>query len=384
MGGSRLLSFQLPTTDGVGASNNLGVDGEYGSSSEGNIQLSGNGQYLTFAGYSATDAAKGIQSTTASDNGKSGDVGDGFSHSTIPLAQLADTDVRRIFVSVTANETVNSSTEVNDLYNLNNARSAYSATGSSFYTAGQGESTADQGTFLLSSGPGNTPTPIATSHDTRFVTAYNGNLYYSEDTGGSKTGIFEYSGLPTSSAATPTQILPATNGKSGSSEIDFSPEGFFFANSTTLYVADTGSPKSGNTGDGGIQKWSLSGSTWSLDYTLTPTGGDWVPTGKGSSGESGFEAITGEVVGGNVDLFACSYTLGDDNPNGLYSITDSLSATTLPGGESFDEIETANGDGSENFKGVAFAPTAVPEPGSAVVLGLVGLVGLGRRRGRRG
>jgi hypothetical protein len=382
LGGARQLSFQLPTTDGSGAANNLGVVGEYGSSSEGNIELSGNGEYLTFAGYSATAAAKGIQLTTADDNGDPSDVGEGYSHSTIPLAQSADTDVPRVFVTITANETVNSSTSLTDVYNLNNARGAYSTNGSSFYISGQGQSTADQGTFLVSSGPGNTPVGIATSHDTRFTTAFNGNLYYSEDTGGSKTGVFEFSGLPTTSGQSVTQLFTATNGKSGSSEIDYSPEGFFFANSTTLYVADTGIPKSGKTGDGGIQKWSLSGGVWSLDYTLTETGGDWLtPTAAVSakSGESGFEALTGQVIGNNVDLYAVSYTAGDDNPNGLYSITDSLSATTLPGSESFDEIETANGDGGENFKGVSFAPTPVPEPASFALLGLAGATLLARR-----
>ena len=63
-GGAELLTVTLPTTDGVGGTGNLGVVGEYGSSSEGNLHLSGNGGYLTVAGYSASAAAKGIQPAT--------------------------------------------------------------------------------------------------------------------------------------------------------------------------------------------------------------------------------------------------------------------------------------------------------------------------------
>src|SRR5580692_6152729 len=44
-GGSPILTDALPTSNGVGGSANVGVVGEYGSSSEGNIQLSANGQY---------------------------------------------------------------------------------------------------------------------------------------------------------------------------------------------------------------------------------------------------------------------------------------------------------------------------------------------------
>ena len=44
----------------------------------------------------------------------------------------------------------------------------------------------------------------------------------------------------------------------------------FFANATTMYVSDEGS---GNSTDiathAGLEKWSLVGGTWQLDYVLT-------------------------------------------------------------------------------------------------------------------
>ena len=52
-------------------------------------------------------------------------------------------------------------------------------------------------------------------------------------------------------------------------KVNLSPQNYFFASPTVLYVADTGSPKNnsngpdsvctagGNVGDGGLQKWIL-------------------------------------------------------------------------------------------------------------------------------
>ena len=392
-GGSPILSDTLPTSDGVGGSANLGVVGQYGSNSEGNIQLSGNGQYLTIGGYNATAANAGIQASTNSANGTHFTAGTAFSSSTVSLAQATDSDVPRVAVRIDANGNVNSSTELNDVYNTNNIRAVYSASGSSVYLSGQGDGdNSNQGLFFATVGvnnvksPGSAPTGIFNSHDTRFVTAFNNNLYYSLDASSGSTGIWEFSGLP-SGSATGTRITPATTGKTGSSEVFYSPEGFFFANATTLYVADTGAPKTGNLGDGGIQKWTFNGSAWTLQYTLTPTLSGWIAPGNPkslNSGETGFEAITGQIVGSGpsatVHLFAVSYTESDDNPDGLYSISDTLSATS-GAGESFTELESSPGNGGENFKGVSFAP--IPEPSGPCLICAGGTLITLRRNNRR-
>lgn len=395
-GGAPVFAYTLPTTNGVGGSANYGIVGQYGSNSEGNIQLTGNGEYLSLAGYSATAAYAGIQSSTNTANGTDYPAGTAFSSNTVALAQSTDTNVPRLAAFVDAAGNVNSSTVLNDVYNTNNPRAVYSATGSTLYISGQGDgSNADQGIFYAPAGlntvtsPSSKPTGIYNSQDTRFVTAFNNNLYYSIDTGsGTHTGIWEFHGEPTTSA-TATQIIPGNNGLSGSSEVFYSPEGFFFANPDTLYVADTGQPKAGPSGalsDGGIQKWTFNGSTWSLQYTLTPTSAGWIAPGNpddAKNGQTGFEALTGEVVGtganAQVELFAVSYTLADDNPDGLYSITDTLDATT-GSGESFTELESAPGNGGEIFKGVSFAP--VPEPTSLALLTLGSAFLLRRRQPR--
>jgi hypothetical protein len=80
--------------------------------------------------------------------------------------------------------------------------------------------------------------------------------------------------LPTFSSAATTQIsiLPGfstTLAKSTSGQVYY-PFGLWFANATTLYVADEGDGVLADaaSGTGGLQKWVLVGNTWQLAYTL--------------------------------------------------------------------------------------------------------------------
>jgi hypothetical protein len=195
----------------------------------------------------------------------------------------------------------------------------------------------------------------------------------------------------------PTTLARATSG------VSF-PFGMWFANPTTLYVADEGSGAGGATDTtGGLQKWVFNGGTgsWTLMYTIqnglnigttytvnqSPPGvnGDSNPesyptgnnTGPGGSGKAwapatdGLRNIVGRVNGdGTVTLWATTSTIsggGDQgaDPNQVVAVTDTLSFGTpaQAAGESFTTV-LAPTDGVV-YRGVSFTPntaaTNLPE-----------------------
>ena len=159
---------------------------------------------------------------------------------------------------------------------------------------------------------------------------------------------------------------------------NLSPENYFFANASTLYIADSGAPKqtsaSTSLGDGGLQKWVNSKAdgtgTWTLEYTLSA--GLNLVSNSASEGTTGLLGLTGKMVGNNVELFATNYTIGDTDPTYLYGVTDALNGTSDTG-ESFTMLEAAPAD--TNFKGVSFAPVPLPA-GLPMLIGGLAVLGL--------
>jgi hypothetical protein len=386
---------------------NFPVSGEYGSSSEGSIQLDGTGKYLTLMGYGLNAAAFDASPTTY------GAAPSNAFAQTGSLTGQSYTAVPRVVSFIDPYGNVNSSTAIFNVFNTNNPRSAYSLGGTTgnIYVSGQGAgSDATSGVFLVPFGTTTTtPTPITgldatsktVSQDTRFVQIYNNTLYVSADTKGGSNAARSFIGtLGTppatslfNSSAGPTQIPASNNASSPTSvtssgklvitvseenginnaiaaannggTVNTSPSGYFFANPYTLYIADTGSPKQNSAtsllGDGGLQKWintKTDGTgTWVLQYTLA-SGLNLVQNtasnAGNTSGTTGLYALTGVVSGSNVYLYATNYTINDLDKTYLYGITDPLAATTNPG-QSFTVLATAPAD--SNFKGVSFAPS---------------------------
>ncbi len=337
------------------------ISGEYGSSSEGSLELSADGHSLVIAGYAV--------------NAQTYNAGGAAVYGNAALAQSTSlqggtyTAVQRVIADITANGTVDTSTALYGVFNTNNPRSVATVDGSAFYISGQGvKGDTTQGLFLVRDGA-TTATAIDNTTDTRTAEIYNGQLYVSRDSkqgAGGTSNIDVYGpGLPTTSTAgtilvgiSQSVTLGAgqgntVNGSAVGSRVNLDPENFFFANSSTLYVADGGTPKQGGVGDGGLQKWSYSGGQWMLDYTLSQ-GLNLAGPGA-AAGTTGLIGLTGKVVGDTVQLYATNETVGDLDQKYVFGINDSLSGTSGTG-EAFATLLTAAAD--TNIRGIAFAPTA--------------------------
>ena len=169
------------------------------------------------------------------------------------------------------------------------------------------------------------------------------------------------------------------------------PFGIWFANPTTLYVADEGdgvntySAASGTYTDAaaqttaGLQKWVFDQGTgsWELAYTLDngldlgqpytvrgyPTGLESGPGGSGlpwAPATDGLRNITGQVNrNGTVNIWAVTSTVsggGDQgaDPNKLVEITDQLGATSAPAWEGFRTV--LNAQSGRVVRGVSLTP----------------------------
>ena len=102
-----------------------------------------------------------------------------------------------------------------------------------------------------------------------------------------------------------------------------------------------------------------------------------------AAGVTGLFGLTGELVNGQVELFATSYGLNELSPSFLYEITDNLSNTTIAqaSGETFTTLEST--DSGTLIRGVAFAPVdAVPEPSTWAMM-ILGFAGIGVMTYRR-
>jgi autotransporter passenger strand-loop-strand repeat protein len=362
--GSIVGTLTLPETSTmVNGTLENAISGEYGSSSEGALELAGNGQSLVIAGY-------GVNDDTFNNGGAS-------VYGTTALAQSLTIEpnggtyalVPRVVADIGYNGTVDTSTALLGVFNGQNPRSVATVNGTTFYLAGQGvKGSTNQGVFVATDGA-SIATAINTSTDTRDAEIYNGTLYVSVDTkSGPTDGIENYGPLPTGASTYTTLqgmgsiILTAAevntvNAANVGQSVNLSPETFFFANDTTLYIADGGNPKEGGLGDGGLQKWTLNTitNTWVLDYTLSK-GLNLTPD-TASSGTSGLIGLTGtENANGTVTFFATTEGIADLDQTYLVTITDTLANTISPSNETFTTLLTAAPN--TNVRGVAEAPSA--------------------------
>jgi hypothetical protein len=290
---------------------------------------------------------------------------------------------------------------VNDAFSGDVPRAALTVDGTQFYMVGNSDSTI----YSDGTGPGNSigirymtigsdfsvqlgnyyasdrPDESAVNHvkdnNWRGLAIYNGNLYVAKGSGGNgDNGVFLVSGtaagLPTSSGMTITQMFgsPATDPVSGAAGI-YTPYGFWFADANTLYVTDEGNINTDKSGNlipdplAGLQKWTRgSDGKWKLAYTLQKglNMGTWenVPGYPYPTTTYGLRAVTGKLnIDGTVTLYALTFqysniSKGTADPNKLVTITDYISAQTLPSAESFSVLQVA--EPGQALRGLAWSP----------------------------
>jgi hypothetical protein len=231
----------------------------------------------------------------------------------------------------------------------------------------------------------------------RGLTIFNNTLYVTKGSGSNGINTVYQVGnagtLPTGTvaelAALPITILPGfstalasgVNQAGNPAPVAF-PFGIWFANANTLYVCDEGDGTlvtpavDGNVADAasqataGVQKWSLVGGTWQLDYILQNGLNIGVPYSVPNYPASlnpatdGCRNITGRVNrDGTVEIYAVTSTVsanGDPgaDPNKLVKVIDLLQATTLPKDNFFlgHFFTLRSAQAGEVFRGIAFAP----------------------------
>jgi hypothetical protein len=290
--GTFVQTIALPTA--ASGTNNPITDSGV-ATSDGFLTLSINGQYLVQAGYSVAPGIPSVVSTTSA---------------TAP----------RVVARIDLYGNVDTSTLLNGdtSYSGNNIRSATSNDGNQFWTSGTATAVADGGVRYVASLGANTATQISsTVTNTRVIGSFANQLYVSSSSGSFKGVNTVGTGLPTTSGQTIT-LLP------GFPSATPSQYDYFFADANTLYVAEDGS--SGALA--GIQKWTFSGGTWTLQYTLSPAG-------------TGVRGLTGEVSGGVATLYA---TTSNTASNSIVTLTDTGSGST------FSTVATAATN--EVFRGI--------------------------------
>jgi hypothetical protein len=283
--GSFLNSIAIPAN----ATNALIVSGS--ASSEGGLTRSADGRLLLLAGYHI--ALTNSTSSLASSSSKS-----------VPRV-LGALDLAGTFalVGVTTNQ-----------YSKNNIRSGASDGRGNYWGAG-----ANSGTFYF--GDAAAATVQTNVDNTRLIQQLGVNLYFSTSSG--TPGVWRLSGTPTVPDSPLSLVLAlGTNG---------SPFGFAFSpDSTTAYVADDTLA-----GQGGLQRWDLSGGSWALSYVFA---------GLTNAGARGLAV---DFSGARPVLYA---TTAESTTNRLVTLVDAGPASPV--------ITLVTAGPNQLYRGLAFTPDA--------------------------
>ena len=262
------------------------------SKSEVALNLSPDGSFLTFMGYIAPEKALDVSnSNTPGVVDPTNPVGDAYYRAVAQIYQSGAMQVSKT-----------------NAYNGNNGRAAIFANGY-FYTAGNSNNgsgtpanvVAAAGAQLVMPGaadPG-APRPIGNFSITQYsdpatgmpyaadklgkdnnfrgLTIHRNTLYVTKGSGGNGMNTVYQVGnagsLPTAAnaAVAPITVLPGFPTILAKNAGAANPFGIWFANDTTLYVADEGDGSTANAAtstNAGLQKWTLVDGAWQMAYVL--------------------------------------------------------------------------------------------------------------------
>ncbi len=289
------------------------------AASDGQLLLSSDGTFVTFAGYNAASGVTGVVNNTTA----------------------------RLFAMAALDGTVSYSAPFPIALGVNVRGAAAASLASGFYV-------------YSGDGYGYAPTLAAPLYcvtgqlSVRGATIFGGRIYGS--TGASSTSAdLYYNGVSALDGILPTEPAYYRPLPGFTSTTNDSPNGLRF-----LSLGRSGRPDTlwlalGKIG-GGVQRYNFDGTSWTLAYTLNP------------ATAVGFYGLTVRVDPQDptrVRLYATTQPDTTNNgANQLVTFTDSATAgnTTGPGPVTLTVLATAGG--SQMFRGVDFAPMPAPPPGT--------------------
>jgi len=301
---------------------------------EGLLTLSADNQYLVCGGYRAAPGVANVSTSTSA-------------------------AVPRVVARIDMTGSIDTTTTLGTAFSGASIRSVASTDGLQFHATGSAGGV-QYATFGASSA---TQINSAPPLDPRVADIFAGQLYVSAASGSFQGIATVGSGVPTTSGQVPALLsgFPTSAGPSS--------QDFHFADASTVYVADDRPAASG----GGIQKWTESGGTWSLQYTLAVSATD------------GCRGLTGHADTGLRTLYATTTGASPTTANNLVRVVDTGPTAT------FTVVATSNTN--TVFRGVRYIPypstfvvsgTGSPSSGGVPTIASIGLPRIGTAWGVSG
>lgn len=311
------------------------------SDHDGQLALSGDGHSLTLGTYTAAVGASNPAFSAPSSVGRAITVVGANGAVSTPAILTGSSDY-------------NGTTDTPGI--SGSIRSVVTTDGTHFWTAGNGSkvSGVDVGGIRYTTAGASTSQSLnnGNNYDFRTLSIVNGTLYAATGSSHSPQNGHDFFAVSggTSTVTSGGLTLPTSNPTYTKLSTGNQSPAFVGLQSSapdTLYLSDSTS----NT----LDKYALVGSTWTL---------------KGNVSIAGIEDVTAREVGNTVQIFVTTNT-------NVFEVTDSATFNTGFANSTVNTLLTAAA--GTQFRGLSFAPSAVPEPASLAPLAL-GIAALVLRR----